>query len=1183
MPMQIKDLFVRDLFRAINGVVKADQQDEAIVWQELDEYVVTRELDKHFRRFFDVYLSAMDNPHDPVIASRMGVWVSGFFGSGKSHFIKILSYLLKNQRAFNQDTSQHKDAIEFFKEKITDSMLLSDMKRSATGKTDVILFNIDSKADNKDGKDAILSVFVRVFNEMQGFSGDAPHIAWIERYLKEKDLLGKFCDSFKRISGDDWAGARDAYLLMRDEIIQAISETLGKTGESAVKWFDEAESKFKMNIEGFAGLIKEYLDSRGPDHRIVFLVDEAGQFIGTDTHLMLNLQTITEDLGRICNGRAWVIVTAQEDIDAILKDVRGSKANDFSKIQGRFFTRLSLSSANTDEVIQTRLLEKKDDARSELKGIYEQKGDILKNQLSFSNNGATLKTFRDADDFVANYPFAPYHFQLLQKVFESIRKAGATGKHLAMGERSMLDAFQSAAISISMQNTGGLIPFYEFYPAIESFLDTVIRRTIEQARLNTSLEPFDVKLLCILFLIRYVEIMKSNVSNLVTLCISEVDTDRLALKGAVEEALQRLEKETLISRNGDRYFYLTDEEQVVSREIRNTDTSGSEELKILSDLVYQDVLKDDSKCRYQLNKKDYGFNRICDGQPNGRVDDELSVEMVTPFNDSYPDFVPQKCILQSSGRSLIKLPENKDFGREFQLYVRTNKYIRLKSTAAAPETLKTILNNRAEENRERKNRLIASLESMILEGDYFVDGQSFQQKATTPRVALSNTVTNLIQNLYTKLGYIDTPNEEPQKEIRALLTAYDIGQYTLKFDVTESNSQALKEMKEFVDLSMVKNQTIFLNELVDRFSKRPYGWHEFEVVLLVTRLFLAGEVLLMLDGAAVLPKDAIEALIKSVRWKQVKIIKKKAVDTRDLEISRKLGQALFGQIGPETQDSLNAFLRDRLTDWANMLSGYQSLADTNNYPGKREIEDGCILVGKLLAIADSFEFLQAFNTKKGELSDLSNDVHDLKDFYTNQRATWDKLREAMTAFSPNRQELEKDPSAKEALTRMGQILSAQSPYKMIKEIEGLIVTVKTVNAAMLVKRKEDHTLSIDNKIEMVMDALQQYKAEPDLRNKALKPLQDIKKHIQDEESIPGIFYQGSMAEDELEKSLDTIETTMKQKEDKKTPPKPVRYIQPAKVTVKNYLETEEDVKEFIEALRKELEAALQEHVRIRIQ
>jgi hypothetical protein len=175
--MHIKDLFVRDLFRQINGVVKADQLDESVVWQELDEYVVTRELDRHLRKFFDAYLAAMDNPKDPVVASRMGVWVSGFFGSGKSHFIKILSYILKNHRARDPKTHQEKDTVNFFDQKINDALLLSDIKRAVTGTTEVVLFNIDSKADNKDSKDASLSVFIRVFNEMQGFSGDSPHIA----------------------------------------------------------------------------------------------------------------------------------------------------------------------------------------------------------------------------------------------------------------------------------------------------------------------------------------------------------------------------------------------------------------------------------------------------------------------------------------------------------------------------------------------------------------------------------------------------------------------------------------------------------------------------------------------------------------------------------------------------------------------------------------------------------------------------------------------------------------------------------------------------------------------------------------------------------------------------------------------------------------------------------------------
>ena len=465
---------------------------------------------------------------------------------------------------------QTRQAVEFFEGKIKDAMLFGDIKRAVASKTDVILFNIDSKADSRAGRDAILLVFLKVLNEMQGYSGDHPHIAHMERYLDGKGKLEQFHDAFQKLTGTEWLEERDAYEFNRDEVVQALSETLGQSKESAEKWIDNAESNFSLTVENFCKWVKEYLDSKGPNHRLVFLVDEIGQFIGTDTHLMLNLQTITEDLGTVCGGRAWVVVTSQEDIDAVLGEMKKAKANDFSKIQGRFKTRLSLSSANVDEVIQDRLLGKADDVKGELEAPLRPKGDILKHQLTFTNVGMTLQAFRDADDFVKNYPFAPYQFQLVQKIFEAIRKAGATGLHLSRGERSMLDAFQSAAKTVATRTksacwcrcTSSTRPSRASSTPPSSGPST-------RPGTNASLEPFDIELLQVLFLIRYVDEMKGNVDNLVTLCIDQIDGDRLALRRQIEESLQRLEKETLISRSGDNYFFLTNEERDINREIKN--------------------------------------------------------------------------------------------------------------------------------------------------------------------------------------------------------------------------------------------------------------------------------------------------------------------------------------------------------------------------------------------------------------------------------------------------------------------------------------------------------------------------------------------------------------------------------------------------------------------------------------
>ena len=181
----------------------------------------------------------------------------------------------------------------------------------------------------------------------------------MERYLDRQGNLELFHQIYEQRGGRSWLEERDSYMFNQDEIVKALSQTLGQSEQACHRWIDNAESDFSLTVENFAKWVKEYLDSKGPGHRIFFFVDEIGQFIGQDGYLMLNLQTIIENLGVECSGRAWVVVTSQEDIDKVLGSLSNAHANDFSKIQGRFKTRLSLSSANTDEVIQTRILEKK--------------------------------------------------------------------------------------------------------------------------------------------------------------------------------------------------------------------------------------------------------------------------------------------------------------------------------------------------------------------------------------------------------------------------------------------------------------------------------------------------------------------------------------------------------------------------------------------------------------------------------------------------------------------------------------------------------------------------------------------------------------------------------------------------------------------------------------------------------
>lgn len=1202
--MKIENLFERDITRPINGVVKADQtgaEFAEIVWQELDEFVITRELDKHFRQFFTAYCEAIKNPNDLDVSGKIGVWVSGYFGSGKSHFIKVLSYLLRN--GIHTHAGVSKQAVDFFEGKIKDAILFADIKRAVASHSDVILFNIDSKADHRTGRDAILAVFLKVLNEMQGYCGDHPHIAHLERYLEGKGKARQFRDAFQQATGSDWATERDAYHFHRDEMAQALIATLGMSQESAEKWIDGAESTFALTIENFCKWTKEYLDSKGPAQRIIFLVDEVGQFIGDDTHLMLNLQTITEDLGTACKGRAWVVVTSQEDIDAVLGEMKKGKANDFSKIQGRFKTRLSLSSANVDEVIQSRLLEKREDVKDELRTLFVEKGDVLKNQMTFKDCAMTLKNFKDGEDFLKNYPFAPYQFQLVQKIFEAIRGAGATGRHLSRGERSILAAFQSAGKEIVLQDVGILVPLYRFYPSIESFLDTAVKKTIDNAKDDTSLEPFDIQLLQVLFLIRYVEPIKGNVDNLVTFCIDEIDADRLALRRKIEESLARLENKSLISRNGDLYFFLTNEERDINKEIRSVELSGDDETKFLSELIFKDALKDQRKYRYPVNKMDFTFNRLCDLHPFGnRVDGALLVSVVTPLNDDYSLYDNGKCILESGGEGghiLIRLGNDVRLGKELQVYLQTEKYVRQKNDGTIAESTKKILRDFSDDNLERRSRIETLLAQMVAEADYYATGQPLKLDAKTPLAALDEALEYLVQNTFTKMSYLKhlLPDADRAKEIQAILRSNDIGQQTLALDLEEGNRPALDDVRNYVGLMASANKQIVLHDMIEkRYSLRPYGWPDEEFLILIARLLVLGEISLMMDGALVPLDKAYDAITTPAKRRKITVLKRQTSDPKSIQNARSLGKELFHEMGPDGEDPLFTFLQGKLKGCQSSLSGYKPLADTGSYPGQDQIDDALGVIKKLVAYDSSFKFIEQFNSLKSDLLEMADEFNELEQFYEHQKPTWEKLRKSFERFQLNRLELERDAQAAPALKRMHDILTAPSPYGLIQEAEGLITTATAVNTSLITQARTQAIAKIDAHIATLTNDVAAAQGEASLRAACLKPLETLRGQVQREESLAHITQAEGEAVKEFDAAVGRIEDFLRKLAEQKqpkdagsglaTPPPPMvkkqRVIKPADIVKTTYLETSEDVNGFLDALRQELEQAIANNERIQI-
>jgi len=950
--------------------------------------------------------------------------------------------------------------------------------------------------------------------------------------------------------------------------------------------------------------------------------------------MMLKLQTITEDLGKACGGRAWIVVTSQEDIDSVVGDMQSKKRNDFSKIQGRFSTKISLSSSNTNEVIQKRLLAKNDNAREVLSTLFAEKGDILKNQLAFDvTTTAELANYKDSISFIDNYPFIPYQYTLVQKVFEAIPKVGASGKHLSRGERSLLEAFQKAALRLNDTDMGVLVPFHQFYYAIESFLDTSVKKTIDQACQLESLKDFDTEILKTLFLIRYVDVVKSTLDNLVTLAIDKIDTDKLTLRRQIEGAVNRLEQQMLIARNGDEYVFLTNEEKEIENEIRNTDVQPSTVNNDLGDLIFDDVLKRDSAFTYPANKQVFNVSRFCNGiTRDGSKLEDLVLKLISPLDTNYLDYHSQMCVntsLDGDGCIIVKLSDNKELWDELSIYVKTREFLK-QNIGKRPEQ-EVLLREKSLENTERYKRLRYSFTELFINAEVYAIGKQLDPKASNPPAMMQEAYLYVIENTFSKLNLLHiTPNV--LGELQATVSSDDIAQLDLDLNAPESNAGAMKEVDEFIQLKINRNQTVYAADIVERFKRRPFGWPNNEILLLIARLGLSGKITFTMNQNPVSLRDSYDPLTTTRSRNNLRINRVVLHGEQEIVKATKLYKNLFRKsfnvafTGSGEKELANAF-REELGQWRDSLKQFKTKSEMTQAPGKNSIEDGQVLLSQVLEHKDSYGLIKSLLENSGDLQDFEEDYDDLNDFYNNQFTTWQKLANALNVkYKDNRTALDKDEEARASLAILEAIYDDKSPYGKLRQVEGLINQIDEVNSKLLEAEREKSQLQVDNIIQSLMEQLNTL---PDTeKNRALYPLQQCKKRIGTANSLYQIISEAQQAtelEDEaieiINEYIDTqakarekelarlaAEKAKKEAEPKdkllpdeetepviaETPPekpyvepqKKIVIISPSELLTKGvgaqYIETQEDIEHYLNTLRQQLMKAVDNNEKIRI-
>ena len=1042
--MQLQYIYKSDINRDINGVIKVAQNDEKSIEQELREYIITRELRKHFNTFFNNYEKSLNYPTD-----KIGVWISGFFGSGKSHFLKILSYLLSN------DTVAGKPSVEYFTDKFDDPMMFAQLERCANAPTDTILFNIDSKSPINKDKTAILRVFAKVFYEYRGFYGDDLKVARLEQFIDKSGKTDAFKAKFAEVNGDEWENVRDAFAFFEDDIVETLVETLGMSETAARNWFNGTETA-DMSIEQLVKEIKEYIDSKGKNFRLMFMIDEVGQYIGSDGSLMLNLQTIVEEIGSKCDGRVWVMVTSQEAIDSITK----ISGDDFSKIQGRFNTRLSLSSSSVDEVIKKRILAKTETAEQMLLMSYGKNSAVLKNLFTFNDAVLDLKGYSSEYDFVETYPFVPYQFRLMQNVLAQIRKHGNSGKHLSGGERSMLSGFQEAAQAIENKDENALVPFSLFYNTVHTFLESAIRRVIDRCQTaadsHDGIEQYDVSILKLLYLIRYVDDIKANVDNITTLMVDDIRADKINMRKSIQESLDRLVSQNYIARNGDTYTFLTDDEQDIERDIRNTPVDSAAIVQSISQIIFGDLYV--SK-KFKYGKYDFPYDQIIDETTIGQLTGAVRLRILTVASDLY-NAGDQALLMRSNvdNEAILVLSDKYPYFDDLESAAKIRKYVKSRNVAQLPEAIQHIIRGKQQQASAYEKTAKEHISAAILEANVYVSGETSSIKTSSVKDKIETALSSLVESVYSKLGYIKH-NFDNDNELLQILSNQN-KQMTIGGGVAVYNPEAVDEVEQFLELQGMKMLPTSMGDIQRRFSAIPYGWREIDIAAVVCSLISIQKVALQYSGSMIQPTDKHipDYLRRKTEIDKTLVARRTAISDSLMKKSREFLKEYFNTMDlPSDEDSLISYVLDSFTAERDKL---QSLLDnqyaSSTYPDKAVVENGVKLCTELLSQKkDNTALLTKMVTMGDEFLDLSEDMADVLAFFKNQKTIFDSAATLLYTLTAESEYLQAEQEATRALAQIKNILAMQKPYKNIADLPTLMQQVQMVYGQLLDLKKQD--------------------------------------------------------------------------------------------------------------------------------
>jgi len=833
---EIASLFASDVSRRIEEVIKVDQTSADIIASELDEYVATESIRRHFTEVFDLYLETPRKPHEGI-----AIWVSGFFGSGKSSYAKVLGLAIENRDVLGKGASER-----FWSRTGDDKLtvLLKGINQNIP--THTVIFDVSTDRGIRSGNQMLTEIMYRLFLESLSYAKDI-ELAELEIDLESRGQLADFEAAFRKLHGKEWKSEKGMLSFAIGEASATLS-TLNPTTYPLPDSWAKGRAKIDISPGKLAERVTELMARRRPGHSLMFVVDEVGQFVARDVQKMLDLQAIVQQLGVKGRGKHWIVVTSQEKLSEIVSGLDDKKI-ELARLMDRFPVQVHLEPSDISEVTSRRVLRKNGAAEKVLGQLFDQHRARLEASTKISADISLPQLTRQS--FIDLYPLLPYQIVLIIDIVSGLRTQGGASKHVGGANRTIIKLAQQVLINpatnLAQLKTGTLARLDHVYDLIEGNIASTIRAKIATMpqRVRHPLAQAVAKVVCLL---QFAPTVHRNAENIAAALFEQVDGESKLPQ--VKEALAELEAALMIRQGDGGYRIPTPAEDDWDQIRSGIDPKAADRKRLFTDVLTSLWTPQPS---FNLgDTKQFKAGLVVNGSEEIINDISFHLQLADTAADAAREAPVLRRRSQQDQKSVFWLATlDEEIERELREAFRSGQMIDRKVRGATTADESRLIAEEKVRQRKHMDELRRRLRQACLAGQIYSSGndRSPDSSATDVGKTAAAILGQVLPAVYDRFDEASAKTADLKKGTDALLTAENLAGLPAVFSqlnllrdergktVFRTDGVPLSEVMTLIEAKANYGDQAMGKLLEDEFSKAPFGW-DFEAVRLFSLCLL---------------------------------------------------------------------------------------------------------------------------------------------------------------------------------------------------------------------------------------------------------------------------------------------------------------------------------------------------------